>query len=105
MSDQAKRDLLFTIIEQFSTASDGQMDKHLADRCLKFTEKSKLDKQLDPVYFLRDLLDDFVYTGASGFVVTVTEMLLADEPDESPSQQKSRRDLLSQARKGETYIV
>jgi hypothetical protein len=80
---------LADIIPLLAEAPDGQLDAQGAKMCAEWDGE-------DPVRFLRDLLDLCVrYAWASGFVITLLETTLADEPLETEEEAETRRqDLL-----------
>jgi len=68
-------------------APDSQLDAQGTKMCREFNPDTD-----DPVRFLRNLLDLSVrYAWASGFVIKAMELVLMDEPPETPEEAEARR--------------
>jgi len=75
----------FDIIKVLAMAPESQLDPQGAKLCADW------DGQ-DPVRFIRDLLDLCVrYAWSSGYLITLLDNLISDEPPEAEEEADARR--------------
>lgn len=81
---------LIEIIDILSKLSDDSLDTRLTQECKDFLKSPVLD--LDPLRFIRDLLDKCVrYGAASGKTVSLLEEINNRFPPESEEEKEKRR--------------
>lgn len=84
------RELFLNVIKEMALAPETQIDRHLAINCDKFFKKANSLSDEEIITFLRNLLDECVYTGSSEFCVKILSHLLKMVPDETVIERASR---------------